>query len=370
LGASVMIEAAGLALKPLAPWPALMSAAGGRGARQIPGWLAVLTVPFTIWCLSAPHPAGPANEAFALVRQAPLGSRTLVTGAAWRSAAALALKGESGWTIRPEMNWKALFAFRAQNPEGPTAPFEGNSEPGGDFVLIRADYPAVRSERPLQAGWSLLSAGRRYVLFAKLPKGYDGPLSREVLSIYSPFRPLAADPGLKPMALEEALRLIQREPHFFEALRDAGRLETDLGKLEDAGRHLRLALEERPRDAEIHNDLAVVLQMKGDLEEARKQYLESLTLDPAETLPRTNLAGLEMAAGRPAQAIALLKDVVLHKPRDYPARRMLAQALAANGETGQAKALIQEIPADSRTPADEAFMNQMSAASGGAQGNR
>lgn len=61
------------------------------------------------------------------------------------------------------------------------------------------------------------------------------------------------------------------------------------GLWREAEYRLRQALSENPRDARLHNNLAVALEAQGKLEEAHAEYQEAVKFDPANETYRRNL---------------------------------------------------------------------------------
>lgn len=87
----------------------------------------------------------------------------------------------------------------------------------------------------------------------------------------------------------------------------------------------------RPDSAEVSLHRGLVLYAKGDLVAARQAFERVLQSQPAHYAAAANLARLDAAEGRFANARERLKDLVVKHPGSAAARLTLADFLAANG---------------------------------------
>ncbi|HLF97136.1 MAG TPA: tetratricopeptide repeat protein [Methylococcaceae bacterium] len=78
-------------------------------------------------------------------------------------------------------------------------------------------------------------------------------------------------------------------------LHGLGLLAAEGGRLEQAEDFLRQAVRERPVDAESHNDLGMVLLLRGQRQSAREEFLTAAELDRKSLLPVENLIVLMLA---------------------------------------------------------------------------
>jgi len=81
-------------------------------------------------------------------------------------------------------------------------------------------------------------------------------------------------------------------PSGYVATRDYNRFALkaqEEGLWREAEYRLRQALSETPRDARLHNNLAVALEAQGKLKEAHVEYQEAVKLDPTNETYRRNL---------------------------------------------------------------------------------
>lgn len=374
LGAAAANGIAAFALRPLAAFPAAQAAQDQRSNLPLRAALLIL-FPFALAArLALPSPVIP-REAESALAGLPNGNWQLQAEPGWSGRAAFLLHGKAGAAVSPRASFRDALDFWRRHPKGLKPPFADENSFDGDLLLISPDYPATPEHRPLQPGWSLAAAGPDYALFAKQTPLMAGYLKERALQAYDPFEPLPSEPEQRRQALAEALALLKASPRFFEPLRDAGRMETDFGQLDDALSHLTLASAIKPRDAQLQNDLGVVFQKQGRKAEAERAYLLSIQLNPQELLPRLNLAALYADDGRWAQAELVLRDMIRRREGFFPAYRMLVQVLMSQGKTEEARSVVLSIPPDSRTPEEAALAGDNQApvpapAEGGGQDGR
>ena len=87
-------------------------------------------------------------------------------------------------------------------------------------------------------------------------------------------------------------------------------------------------VEKNPADFEAHYNLAAMLQARGELAEAMKQYGLALRLRPEDATVNNALAAANMAAGHPEAAIKYLEAALRSRPDYFDAHYNLGTALA------------------------------------------
>jgi len=90
----------------------------------------------------------------------------------------------------------------------------------------------------------------------------------------------------------------------------------------------RLALRERPDDLKILQNMAIALSRVGRLEEAIRAYRKALELDPTLSGAHYGLAFLLQKRGDPTGAIKDLSAFLAHPPSGPDAARWIAHATA------------------------------------------
>lgn len=85
-------------------------------------------------------------------------------------------------------------------------------------------------------------------------------------------------------------------------LHGLGLLATESGQLAQAQDFLERACQERPVDANAHNDLGMVLLMSGRHQEAHKEFMTAMELDRGNRLPIENLFVLMLVENQGTQA--------------------------------------------------------------------
>jgi len=118
------------------------------------------------------------------------------------------------------------------------------------------------------------------------------------------------------------------------------RLERD-GRLEDAMRHYRSAVEAAPRHAAAHLNLGAALEALGRATDASQAYEAALALDPSDAYANFNLGRLHYTQGDLPRAVELLGKALQRKP-DFPeALVVLSSVQEARGELEPALAYLQ-----------------------------
>jgi Flp pilus assembly protein TadD len=101
---------------------------------------------------------------------------------------------------------------------------------------------------------------------------------------------------------------------------------------------LRRALALDPDDGHTRHQLALALLARGEADSARRELSRVLRFDPGANAARIDLAVLEIAQERRAEAVVLLDEALQLAPEDPRALhyRALAEAPAAGGRAAAA----------------------------------
>ena len=161
-------------------------------------------------------------------------------------------------------------------------------------------------------------------------KAYFQGVSRALATLFGKSAaPDPAAPLLRAMAVAES------------SLRD--------GEIETAESHYRSALQE---GWQLMGDLATV---EGRLTEARDAFRAASVsaVENRRALQSLVLAHLQLREA--AQAVDILRRLLSKNPGDLPLRKLLAQALVANGQTGEAVQELEEAYAGAPDDAELAF---------------
>src|SRR6202011_999929 len=87
-------------------------------------------------------------------------------------------------------------------------------------------------------------------------------------------------------------------------------------------------VDKNPADFEAHYNLGAMLQGRGDLAGAEKQYTVALTIRPDDATVNNAIAGTNLAAGDPETAVAYLQAALRSRPDYFDAHYNLGTALA------------------------------------------
>jgi tetratricopeptide (TPR) repeat protein len=176
--------------------------------------------------------------------------------------------------------------------------------------LARSKQQAIAFPDPLAARLDALSVSLRALLF----RGVD-----------------ARRRGEPEVAVAAFEKVLASDPDNAEAHYNLARAQIELGRLDDAERHLRSAIEARPDFFDAHFNLAVMLGRRGQGEEAASHLARAVEIDPDHLPTRVLWARLLAQQGRRDQAVAELERVLSVNPATPGARLALGAIEAERG---------------------------------------
>ena len=86
---------------------------------------------------------------------------------------------------------------------------------------------------------------------------------------------------------------------------------------------------------------------RGDLDAARRLMERARKIDPGSSVVERNLAQIELRAGRPQAAVAVLRRLLRRSPADPVANRLIGRALAELGQLQEAQGHLEKAVATS-----------------------
>ena len=108
------------------------------------------------------------------------------------------------------------------------------------------------------------------------------------------------------------------------------------GRLEDARRELVIALTLDPGNPELHNNLGLVYKKRGEYDHAMREFVTVLKLNPEDPMAHYNLGNLFLAQGNIPEAIREYR-IVLERVPDYDeGHHNLGIAYEKNGHSAEA----------------------------------
>lgn len=137
--------------------------------------------------------------------------------------------------------------------------------------------------------------------------------------------------------------VLQREPMSVEALLLKARFLRAENKLPEALKMAEAAAAADAKSAQAFYLIGVIAKSQQRLAEASTAFTEVLKLNPRAADAQMQLADLNLALGRPDQAIPLATGAIRENPRDLQARLMLIRAQAATGDQRQAERMMGEL---------------------------
>ena len=142
------------------------------------------------------------------------------------------------------------------------------------------------------------------------------------------------------LALDRYAQALAMNPRLYDARVRAARLELDTARLDDAQRHFRACLAERPDDPQAVLGLADCLLRSGDHGGARDLYHDALTTDLGKeqaSAALTELGQMALEEGDARKAAMLLEQAVQVDPHGTRSRLTFAGALLRLGDEKGAK---------------------------------
>ncbi|WP_082586373.1 tetratricopeptide repeat protein [Achromobacter sp. Root170] len=135
-------------------------------------------------------------------------------------------------------------------------------------------------------------------------------------------------------------RVAQLQPNSPEALNNLGNAYTGVNRLDEARQHYARALTLRGDYAEAHSNLAFVLRELGDHEAAANAGQRAIECNPRLANAYINLADIEAARSRPAQALQWIEALLAFSPSHPQAlelRTRLRTACGSQAATAEAQ---------------------------------
>ena len=136
---------------------------------------------------------------------------------------------------------------------------------------------------------------------------------------------------LKLEAIAYRLRRLAADPEDVPSLAALGSTYLSLELADEAVGPLREAVQLRPSDARLHNNLGYALQRLGNDREAAMHFRKALDLDPDDADAHLNLAHALRSLGRLEDAIVHYERTVELRPDTAAARQALERARAELG---------------------------------------
>ena len=133
-------------------------------------------------------------------------------------------------------------------------------------------------------------------------------------------------------AVETLQALLQRQPDSKEAENLLGNIAMDAGRLQDAERHFRRALEIEPRYPDGLNSFGLLYHRQGRPDEALQLFRQVIAIDPAYAEAHNNIGLVLQKSGRLDQSIAAFRRAIDADPEFAGSYSNLAVSLERQGD--------------------------------------
>jgi tetratricopeptide (TPR) repeat protein len=155
--------------------------------------------------------------------------------------------------------------------------------------------------------------------------------------------------GKRDEAAQFAEQVQKEHPKDNAALRVHADILLDSGKRENADtavREFQTLSSQNPSDAALRLQLGRAYRLKGDLDDARTQFLEA-TRQRSDFLPaRYEVADIALLQHRPQEAVQQSSEILKTQPSDRRARLLYASGLAGTGDAEAARAVLTTLAKD------------------------
>lgn len=169
--------------------------------------------------------------------------------------------------------------------------------------------------------------------------------------------------GNQEDAARLAAQIVKENPNDSEALHLHAGILLESGKRETADvavGELQVLSSQNPGDAALRLQLGQAYRLKGDLNAARDQFVESIKMQRDLLAARYELAEVSLVQERPADALQQANKILELRPNDRRARLLRTASLIASGAgpaaRGEITELIKELPSDTEPQLQLGFL--------------
>jgi len=171
------------------------------------------------------------------------------------------------------------------------------------------------------------------------------PAAAQQVQISSFAQHQPAAPASQPVvAPVQVAPVFQESPQSPEQLHRQALELANAGNGSDARRTLAKLIECHPTYAVAYNDLGILCQQAGDLDQARRYHEEAYRLQPDSSTFQKNLADLlYIACGEAEEAMKLYVKILGSNPRDIDTLKAISRICFETGQTDNARSFLETI---------------------------
>jgi tetratricopeptide (TPR) repeat protein len=168
-------------------------------------------------------------------------------------------------------------------------------------------------------------------------------LQKQSQSVFEKLRPLLESKERYPEVAEAAIAVSKQPKYDVNKLAEIGREYQRLGRLNEAEKLYKRALELKPRQAVWWRTLGEIRLRLDDGKGAAYAFEQAYTLDPSDTASAVGSAAALRRMGQINKAVQIYERVVATEPDRIDARAALVELYLAQGRLDEAEASAREV---------------------------
>lgn len=143
-------------------------------------------------------------------------------------------------------------------------------------------------------------------------------------------------------------RMYKADPQSWRVHQALAQSFVEADRLEDAAKECEIALQLRPNEPGLHEELGDIYWKQNQLEKAESGFEDELKIDGESMSATYKLAVVSLERSKPETTVSLLNDLLRRAPKYRDARYQLGRAEAQLGQVDQAIGSFRAVVTDQR----------------------